>query len=67
MTIQVKIHNQNGSTRVVDVATGKKVPTTIAPKGKVNIELVELATGRAPDSIVAKRQGNDLAITFGKC
>lgn len=65
MKIQVKIHDSNGHVRTVDVPTGKKITTFITPEeGKFNYELVDLETGTGPQSIIAKRQGNDLAIAF---
>lgn len=65
MKLQVKIHHENGTVRVVDVPTGKNITTFITPEeGKFSFELLDLETGLAPNGIVVKRQGNDLAVIF---
>ncbi|WP_201546133.1 Ig-like domain-containing protein, partial [Psychrobacter sp. H7-1] len=63
-TITVKVHDKASTIAENVVITQDGVPTVIEASKKVNYELIDQATGRAPDHIVTKRVGKDLQISF---
>ena len=63
-TITVKVNTQNETVAEHKVVTNQGTPTTIKAVDKINYELLDEATGRAPNHIVTKRIDKDLHISF---
>ncbi|WP_159565965.1 Ig-like domain-containing protein [Budvicia diplopodorum] len=65
--IQVKLRGVDGVIKEYQVMPGNGSATNIAiPKnGKVNIELLDQVTGKAPHIVTYKRIGNNLVMSFG--
>lgn len=66
MTFQMKININGKLTHAIDIQKGKatEIVQPALAGDEVVFELVDKDTGRAPESIVTKRSGNDLEITF---
>ncbi|WP_201546888.1 GA-like domain-containing protein [Psychrobacter lutiphocae] len=63
-TVTVKVNNATQTIAEHQVVTKNGQPTVIQATNKVNYELVDQATGRAPNHIVTKRVGNDLHLSL---
>lgn len=63
-TVIVKVNNATQTIAEHTVVTQDGKPTIIKASQKVNYELVDKATGHAPNHIVTKRVGNDLHVSM---
>lgn len=63
-TVIVKVNNATQTTVEHTVVTQDGKPTIIKATQKVNYELFDQATGRAPNHIIIKRVGNDLHVSM---
>ena len=63
-TVIVKVNNATQTTVEHTVVTQDGKPTIIKATQKVNYELFDQATGRAPNHIITKRVGNDLHVSM---
>ncbi|WP_227673893.1 Ig-like domain-containing protein, partial [Psychrobacter sanguinis] len=63
-TVMVKVNNATQTIAEHTVVTKDGQPTVIKAVQKVNYELFDKATGRAPNHIVTKRMGNDLHVSM---
>ncbi|WP_296202206.1 hypothetical protein, partial [Psychrobacter sp. UBA3962] len=63
-TVIVKVNNATQTIAEHIVVTQDGEPTVIKAEKQVNYELVDQATGRAPQHIVTKRVGKDLHISL---
>ncbi|MCD9151613.1 Ig-like domain-containing protein [Psychrobacter sanguinis] len=62
-TVIVKVNNATQTIAEHTVVTQDGKPTVIKAVQKVNYELLDLATGKAPQHIITKRVGKDLHVT----
>lgn len=63
-SITVKVNTQKSTIAQTQIITKDSQPTIIKATKNVNYELIDDATGYAPDHLVAKRSGKDLHISF---
>ncbi|UWZ92923.1 hypothetical protein HZ320_04275 [[Pasteurella] aerogenes] len=62
MTTTVKV--LNAKKEVANYTASKGQPLVIQAQDKVNYQLIDDATGLAPQNIIAKRENNNLVITL---
>ncbi|KGQ32898.1 GA-like domain-containing protein [Gallibacterium anatis] len=62
--ILLKINNEKRTINEFFLKTGQTHPLSIKAQAQVNYLFIEEDTGLAPQKVVTKRIGNDLAITF---
>jgi VCBS repeat-containing protein len=65
-TILVKVNDQVKTTAAHKIVTQDPQPTIIKAVNKSNYELVDEATGHAPNHLLTKRVGNDLQVSFAE-
>lgn len=63
-TVIIKVNNTEKTIAEHQVVTKDGQPTVIKATNQVNYELVDKATGRAPDHIITKRVGKDLHVSI---
>ena len=63
-TISIKVNDQVKTIAEHKVVTQDGRPTVIKASSKVNYELLDEATGRAPKHIITKRINKDLHVSF---
>lgn len=63
-TVIVKVNNDTQTIAEHAVITQDGKPTIIKASQKVNYELIDKATGHAPNHIITKRVGNDLHVSM---
>lgn len=63
-TYTIKLTTATGSVQTIELKPGQPQATLIEVKGQVNVELVDIATGRAPQKVSVRRVDKNLHIVF---